>query len=382
MVKTITFLASLASIFILIFEYLFMEVNNLIIGLQVLGLVTFITIYLVCRSEKSLKVGGPLSIFGIWIIIAAIAYLSPHGDMANAYHYFPLLVIAAEFLVNRTLCIVLYLLTVSFLLFQMVNTSPILSPTYPMNFLEGISRCTMALGIGIIFNRLKVSQQSNISKRDNQLKEKERLLAIQRMAGNIAHELNNPLAIIEFGTTLIQKKQGDAPEKIYNSIESAVARISHISNQFRKALEIDRIAIEVGDTQELVEAIVKQHPDQGLVQVKIPENLQWKVDPSLMKYTLVELITNAAAAGASQIELRARITSSFWELDIIDNGHGFDNDSKHDIKEPFQGQKTDAKGKGSGLFMCKVFLVMMEIKLNIESEAGNTKISLRGPKVG
>ena len=240
----------------------------------------------------------------------------------------------------------------------------------------------MSLAIAKIFTHLKATQQASISRQKNEIAEKEGLLSIQRMAGNIAHELNNPLAIIQMISELIQKEKGNTPAHFFQSMETAIARITHIVDHFKLALKIDHINMTTSNLKTMVEGAIEGQAFNVSIQLDIPSDLRWNADFELVKVILLELIRNGEEAGATEIVIRATKDGRYGRLRVLDNGHGFGQDQEYLIKEPFQGRKTDAKGRGSGLFICKLFSVLMSMELTLKSNDGTTTACLRFPMAG
>ncbi|RSZ58378.1 sensor histidine kinase [Massilia atriviolacea] len=83
-----------------------------------------------------------------------------------------------------------------------------------------------------------------------------------------------------------------------------------------------------------------------------PESLELMADPGQLEQALVNLLQNAAEAGASQVTVSAKLArGGRLRIDVCDNGPGVPDEVIADIFTPFF--STKSKGSGIGLAMVR-----------------------------
>lgn len=216
-------------------------------------------------------------------------------------------------------------------------------------------------------------QDITIEQNQNRLLEEQRmylfgsakLTALGDMAAGIAHEINNPLAVIrgkvELGLRALANETA-TPEMLRGSlckIDEKVERIQKIILSLRAlAAHGDEEEVEVIRVQELVDIVM----DVATGRVsKVGASLELKVDPALevqcrrthTKQILLNLIANAVDAiehhSEKKIRIETRLSSDAVELCVIDSGHGVDVQYRHRLMQPFFTTKEIGRGTGLGL---------------------------------
>lgn len=100
---------------------------------------------------------------------------------------------------------------------------------------------------------------------------------------------------------------------------------------------------------ELVEEVAEQTRllHEGLViEARIPEAIAPPLDRTQMHRALLNLMRNAAEAGASRLVLRAQTDGSIVTMDIEDDGPGLPERARANLFRPFTGS---ARSGGTGL---------------------------------
>ncbi|SMF59642.1 sensor histidine kinase [Pseudobacteriovorax antillogorgiicola] len=190
----------------------------------------------------------------------------------------------------------------------------------------------------------------------------EKLQALAHMAGGIAHEINNPLAIISGYTRNLNRinvDESDRPqfEKIIKRIQGSTDRIHFVTESFLQMAAGN--TFEDGDSIPSAAAIenaillCQSRILQMSIQVKTDINLKVRTRcPShLLSQVTFILLNNAIDAVEKTFEPQISITCTaadgIMRLSICDNGVGFSKDVSDRIAEPFF--TTKDVGKGSGL---------------------------------
>lgn len=191
------------------------------------------------------------------------------------------------------------------------------------------------------------------------MKQSAALSAVGQMAASVAHDIRNPLQIIEMSAKRLARTADESQMELVGYIEDEVMRINGLVEGY---LSTRRAAItpnEVVQLKDLVEKIVAKTrivlEEKGIkITIKSKkDNLKIRLFVPAMKQVLHNLITNAAEAMPSGGTIRIGITahSGFAVLTIDDDGTGFKKGNERHIFEPFF--STKGTGTGLGLYIAK-----------------------------
>lgn len=190
----------------------------------------------------------------------------------------------------------------------------------------------------------------------------EKMAAIGLMAGNIAHELNNPLTGLR---SLAQVLSMDSrfPDSVRNDlreIESAAERSSRIIRdlmEFSSAGDHVRTVVSINDVVEASLNMIKTALHDHAVSVELlpAEDGMIRVDPHLLQHVIFNVVNNASQAmrGAGQIRIHTRLIDEWVETEIADSGPGIPDEVLGRIFEPFFTTKAAGQGTGLGLSMSR-----------------------------
>lgn len=195
----------------------------------------------------------------------------------------------------------------------------------------------------------------------------EKMAAIGLMAGNIAHELNNPLAGLRSLAQVLAANMEFPPSVIEDlkQIEFAADRSSGIirellgfSGSGLSQLKVFRTQTAIGWAINMAKTAIHEH------------NLNWnengdpllvKGDPHLLTHVLFNLINNACQAMGSMGELfiEAKRVDDQVQILVADSGPGISSDLRKRIFEPFFTTKDVGHGTGLGLSMSRSLIEAM-----------------------
>jgi PAS domain S-box-containing protein len=206
------------------------------------------------------------------------------------------------------------------------------------------------------------------------LKSIERFAEMGRLAAGIAHEINNPLAVIQeiagWGITLLsdQKEKDKITAELQKALEDILEQTKRGSSITHQLLGFVREApptIQPLDLAQVVARAVgflRHELSKALVQVEIikPEGELWiNSDPRMLEQLLVNLLSNgldaikekAQAGGLIRVVLQA--SERAWEIQVIDNGTGIAPEHVERVFELLFTTKGPGKGTGLGLPICR-----------------------------
>jgi signal transduction histidine kinase len=209
------------------------------------------------------------------------------------------------------------------------------------------------------------SRLSQLTHEHERLVQLEKLSAIGRMMGEIAHQINNPLVGVMNLAQLAEREQGN-PERTRELLADIRRAGDHCRTFVQRMLAYTKIArFECQDTelQALVAETVqlfREAAGDHHVTVEAPEQpVRMCVDPTLIRHALFNLLTNAAQVNPPDGRIVLRLAPDRsgspgrrgWSLSVIDEGTGIAEENRDQLFTPFF--TTRPGGTGLGLSVCE-----------------------------
>jgi signal transduction histidine kinase/ActR/RegA family two-component response regulator len=197
---------------------------------------------------------------------------------------------------------------------------------------------------------------------EQQLRQAEKLSALGRMISGVAHELNNPLAVIQGYLELVLNRHAlpaatrEDLEKVARESQRAAKLVRNFLS-FARERATERVAVNLNDLVRRVVELRQFELNNARVRLELDlaESLpNTEADPDQVQQVLINLITNAVQAMAQNAcERRLRITTR-QQADLIhllleDSGPGVPEELQARIFEPFFTTKEVGTGTGLGL---------------------------------
>jgi PAS domain S-box-containing protein len=214
-----------------------------------------------------------------------------------------------------------------------------------------------------------------------QLQQAEKLAAMGQLVSGVAHEINNPAAIISgFAQTLLLDQLSDEQRETMQMIYDEATRIGRITGNllaFARAGGKDRTLVDLNDIVRRTFALRSYHLSTLNIAVSLELD---ETDPkawangSEMQQMLLNLLINAEQA-LTTVETRRAITirtaasDDRVRLQVVDSGPGIPADIVGKIFDPFFTTKPEGAGTGLGLSICYGIANDHGGRIWVESEA-------------
>jgi two-component system cell cycle sensor histidine kinase/response regulator CckA len=225
---------------------------------------------------------------------------------------------------------------------------------------------------------------------EEQLRHAQKLDAVGRLAGGVAHDFNNVLAVILGHVSLLA--DGSDPHRVREGLESIRAASEHAAALTRQLLAFSRKQVLKPQILLLNGAVERARgmlarllgEDVTLVTRLSPDVGTVHVDPALIEQVIVNLAVNARDAmpggGTLTIETANEhlngagppglAPGAYVSLKVVDTGIGMDSETRARAFEPFFTTKPAGKGTGLGLSMAYGVVAQSGGSIGMESQPG------------
>ena len=220
----------------------------------------------------------------------------------------------------------------------------------------------------------------------------QRMESLGKLAGGVAHDFNNILAIIGNYTDFAIEETGDNPQ-VQADLKQARTAVERAGNLTRQLLTFTRgdaiqpqdidLNASIAEVQAMLQRTIGEHIT--LIAMPAPQPLTVHADPGQIQQILLNLAINArdAMPEGGTVVLEANLATldgdevnmqpplaagTYARLLVSDTGHGMSADTAARIFEPFY--TTKPHGKGTGLGLATVYGIVTEAggSINVYSE--------------
>lgn len=225
--------------------------------------------------------------------------------------------------------------------------------------------------------RLELSNHT-LRETQRQLIKSER--AVGNLAAKVAHEVNNPLAIVKTSIHLLKKVMpGNDP--VQEQLDVIGEEVSRVARIIRQLLDFARPAVEIVPVQineEINKIATFVHDELTAHGITLDLDLATeipaiRVSPDHLKQVLLNLIKNAqdAMPQGGTLSLRTGRQADGVTIDIRDTGIGIPATQLEMIFEPFfSTKKDDGAGLGLGLAISHGIIKSYGGSITVDSQVG------------
>jgi signal transduction histidine kinase len=212
-----------------------------------------------------------------------------------------------------------------------------------------------------------------------QLLQNERLAAVGKLAAKVAHEVNNPLAIIKTAICIMrtQTQENNLTAGHLQTIEEEINRIARILRElldFSRPTPIEQMA-DVNAVIQSLEPLLAQNLQEKQLILRVvldPAVPKVRLSTDHLKQVLLNLVRNAedAMPHGGQLMIQTAQTDEGLEVKITDTGCGIAQEHIPYLFDPFFTTKAEQGGMGLGLSVLYGIVKGAHGRIEVESDIG------------
>lgn len=227
------------------------------------------------------------------------------------------------------------------------------------------------------------------------LQQAEKYISTAELAAGVAHEVNNPLGIIQNYVDLLRLEPlSDPGVECLDHIQSELTRIVEIISSLLSFSRVGNRAIHRLNINDLIEEVLLLMGHQlkrkkiNIVRNFTPGGLMVNGHENKLKQLFINLLSNAndAVLEGGEIRIHTRNVSinqndEYGEISISDNGHGIPEDIREQIFTPFYSTKVTKTNTGLGLSICQHIVESYNGVITVRSIPGDgSTFTIRLPR--
>ncbi len=220
--------------------------------------------------------------------------------------------------------------------------------------------------------------QVEVMRKTQEMLKSERLSTIGNLAARIAHDLRNPLSVIQ-GTSQILKIRlesslDDKTREQWARLDRAVYRMSHQLEDVMDYVRISPLKMQNYSLCVILQDVVERISTPGHITIRLPQNDRTIFcDPEKLEIVFVNLLMNAIQA----LETNGIVSVGIFDdpqdqnnvlVKVSDTGIGIADEIRDQIFEPLF--TTKQVGTGLGLSSCKNIIAQHGGTISVSSTVG------------
>ena len=247
--------------------------------------------------------------------------------------------------------------------------------------------------VTILFRARKLVQLEESSAETRiQLEHAAKLATVGELAGGIAHEINNPLAIISEEAGLMKDLMSPefaetiTPEEIKEHLETiheAVFRARDITRKLLGFVRKTEFKLETHNIHDIIDDVVDGFlgPEMALDNIEIERNFDQNIPPfvtdkSQLEQVILNIVKNGCDAmeGPGKIIIETSLNEENISVSITDTGCGMTREQLGQIFLPFYTTKEVGRGTGLGLSVSYGIIKSLGGTIDVDSVPGRGSI--------
>ncbi len=202
----------------------------------------------------------------------------------------------------------------------------------------------------------------------------------KRFLGDISHELNSPLARMQFALSILENRVGEADRAYVEDVKEEVLLMSKLVSELlaysRAGIKSSTIKLERVRLRPLMERAVEREAEKNItIELAVEESLEALAQPELLSRALANVIRNAVryAGNAGTITASAGSHNGHIKITVADNGAGVPEAEIEKLFDPFYRIESDRSrqtgGTGLGLAIVKSCVEACQGKVYAQNRA-------------
>jgi signal transduction histidine kinase len=297
-----------------------------------------------------------------------------------------------QIVIRKSLAYSILVSFITLIFLVMVLVTEKLSQTYMGCHQNILNSILLSIIIAIIFIPLRNKIQTIIDKiflkaspmqiaaENEQLRQEviqtEKFKAIATLASSLAHEIKNPLTILNTFNEYLPHKKND-PEFLvkYHSVASKeIERINNLAHELLSFAKPCPPKIELINPDDLISNLISLIESKcinskiDITVVKDAPTISIQADPNQLKQALLNILLNAidAMPDGGKLVITSEAKQSQFIISISDTGMGISEEDLKHIFDPFFTKKE--KGTGLGLAITQGIIEKHRGKITVESK--------------
>jgi two-component system cell cycle sensor histidine kinase/response regulator CckA len=225
---------------------------------------------------------------------------------------------------------------------------------------------------------------------ERELRQSQKMEAIGRLAGGVAHDFNNILTAINGADTLLLDglSEGDPLRRFAEQIKRSTMRAAKLTEQlltFARKKPEQAVVVDPNDVvRAVVDMLQRMIGSDIVLRTELSARGRINAEPGAFEQAILNLAINArdAMPVGGTLTLRRRdsdggsgqgggVRTGRWVvLEVADTGVGMDAQTRARLFEPFFTTKDPGKGTGLGLSMVYAIVTQSRGHLDVESTPG------------
>lgn len=237
-----------------------------------------------------------------------------------------------------------------------------------------------------LVNRILIADQKRIMTL-HEVEYSNKMASIGRLAAGVAHEINNPLAIINEKVGLIKdmftiKEEFKENRKLISLVDSALSSVDRCGAITKRLLNFARhldVKVQTINLEEVIKDVLgflsKEAEYRSIaVSVNVPGDIPpFDSDRGKLQQIFLNIINNAFAAvkDGGKLDVTAkREGANLISVSFTDDGYGIPASDLKRVFEPFFSTKTQQGGTGLGLSITYGLVQELGGSIGVQSEVG------------